>query len=253
MKHCFPPLRTHRPLLLGLPLLALSAASIRASPDPNDLLAWARPKVVLVYVQTSGAPRWGTGFIAAQGRMITNNHVVQDARAVTVWANGAPYPAHVAAIDRPRDLAVLVVPGASLEMKPLALARDGRDSPGEAVMILASRVQIAMGRGSVRVWPVTGSAWGYTWLRWPNGLSDFDLRLEATAIPGDSGSPVLRLRDGAVVGILRGRTNPDASGHSDTAWAVPIEAAHALLARVPDQAAPAGPQEQYYLEPLAAH
>ena len=102
--------------------------------------------------------------------------------------------------------------------------------------------------------PVTGSAWGYTWLRWPNGLSDFDLRLQAAAIPGDSGSPVLRLRDGAVVGILRGRTNPDASGRSDTAWAVPIEAAHALLARVrAPSSADASVPEHYYLEPMARH
>ena len=121
-------------------------------------------------------------------------------------------------------------------------------------MILASRVQMNWGRASVQVAPVTGSVWGYTWLRWPNGLSDFDLRLQAAAIPGDSGSPVLRLRDGAVVGILRGRTNPDASGRSDTAWAVPIEAAHALLARVrAPSSADASVPEHYYLEPMARH
>jgi S1-C subfamily serine protease len=119
-------------------------------------------------------------------------------------------------------------------------------------MILASRVQTHWGRRSVQVSPVTGSAWGYTWLSWPNGLSDFDLRLQAAAIPGDSGSPVVRLRDGAVVGILRGRTSPDTSGRSDTAWAVPIEAAHALLARVRDPSpSEASPPEKYYLEPLS--
>jgi S1-C subfamily serine protease len=171
---------------------------------------------------------------------------------VTVWANGVPYPAQVAAIDAPRDLAALVVSGASLELKPLTLARDGRDAPGEPVTILASRVQTSRGLRQVHVWPVDGSSWGYTWLRWPNGLADFDLRLQAAAIPGDSGSPVLRLRDGAVVGILRGRTNPDAFGRSGTAWAVPIEAAHALLARIHDpQPTAASPPDRYYLEPLA--
>ena len=224
-------------------MLALAAPSARAAPEADDLVAWATPKVVLVYVQTSAAPRWGTGFIAERGRIITNDHVVKEARAITVWANGAPYRAQVAAVDGPRDLAVLVVPGASLELKPLTLAPDGRDPPGEAVMILASRVQLGMGRSSVQVSPVTGSSWGYTWLRWPGGLADFDLRLAAKALPGDSGSPVLRRRDGAVVGILRGRTSPDAAGDFETAWAVPIEAARALLARVPDQPEPAGPQE----------
>lgn len=238
-----------RPSLLLALLLALCASAVRADPDPGELLAWARPKVVLVYVQTGGPPRWGTGFIAGRGRILTNEHVVDDARAVTVWANGEPYPARVAAIDGSHDLAALVVPGTDLEIKPLTLAPDGRTPPGEAVVILASRVQTGLGWRRVRISPVSGAAWGYTWLRWPNGLSDVDLRLQAAAIPGDSGSPVLRLRDGAVVGILRGRTNPDASGRSDTAWAVPIEAARALLARISDPI-PA-PTDRYYLEPLA--
>lgn len=225
--------------------------SLRASPGSDELLAWARPKVVLVYVQTRGAPRWGTGFVAERGRIITNDHVVQGARTVTVWANGAPYFARVAAMDGARDLAVLTVPAARLEIKPLALARDGRDAPGEAVAILASRVQVTAGGGSVQIRTVSGSSWGYTWLRWPNGIADFDLRLTAMALPGDSGSPVIRLRDGAVVGILRGRTNPDASGRSDTAWAVPIEAARALLARIPASPEPANPRDEYYLQPLA--
>jgi S1-C subfamily serine protease len=250
---------SHRPsslvtrysLLLTL-LLALAAPPARADPDAGELLSWARPKVVLVFVQTDGPPRWGTGFLAEHGRIITNVHVIQDARSVTVWANGAPYPARVAAVDTPRDLAALVVPGTSLELKPLTLARDGRDPPGEPVVILASRVQTSRGLRQVHVWPVAGSMWGYTWLHWPNGLADFDLRLQATAIPGDSGSPVLRLRDGAVVGILRGRTNPDPYGRSDTAWAVPVEAAHALLARIHDPLpAPDSPPDRYYLDPLA--
>jgi S1-C subfamily serine protease len=236
--------------LLAL-LLALTARPTAAGRDATELLDWARPKVVLVYVQSAGPPRWGTGFLAEPDRVITNEHVVRDAHSVTIWANGAPYAARVAVTDGARDLAVLVVPGTHLELKPLALAPDSRGRQGEPVLILASRAQFSRGSGRVRVWPVTGSAWGYTYLNWPNGLSDYDLRLLAAAIPGDSGSPVLRLRDGAVVGIVRGRTNPDATGRSDTAWAVPIEAAHALLARTREPLAATTPPDRYYLEPLA--
>jgi S1-C subfamily serine protease len=231
-------------------LLALTPWPAHADRDSGELLDWARPKVVLVYVQPSGAPRWGTGFLAERDRVITNEHVVNGARSVTVWANGAPYPARVAAVDATHDLAVLTLPGASLALKPLALAPDSRGQAGDRVMILASRAQFSRGVGRVRVWPVDGAVWGYSYLRWPNGLSDYDLRLSAAAIPGDSGSPVLRLRDGAVVGIVRGRTNPDSAGRSNTAWAVPIEAAHALLARTREPLAATSP-ERYYLEPLA--
>jgi len=40
--------------------------------DAEGLVAWARPKVVLVQIQGAGAPRWGTGFVAERGRVITN-------------------------------------------------------------------------------------------------------------------------------------------------------------------------------------
>src|SRR5436190_83186 len=66
--------------------LALRAAPLAADRDATELLDWARPKVVLVYVQPAGAPRWGTGFLAERDRVITNEHVVRDARAITIWA-----------------------------------------------------------------------------------------------------------------------------------------------------------------------
>src|SRR5438445_11051508 len=96
-----------RQILLCLFLLSLAAPRTRANPDANDLVTWARPKVVLIYVQPGGPPRWGSGFVAARGRVITNQHVVRDARAITVWANGTPYQARVAVVERSRDLAVL--------------------------------------------------------------------------------------------------------------------------------------------------
>src|SRR5258708_219763 len=79
-------------------LLALRAAPVAADRDATELLDWARPKVVLVYVQLAGSSRWGTGFLAERDRVITNEHVVQDARAITICANGTPYPAHVAVL-----------------------------------------------------------------------------------------------------------------------------------------------------------
>src|SRR5688572_7643265 len=64
--------------------LVLSTVPVHSDPE-EALMAWARPKVVLVYLETGGPPRWGTGFVAARGRVITNEHVVRGARAVTIW------------------------------------------------------------------------------------------------------------------------------------------------------------------------
>src|SRR5690348_12024640 len=97
-------------LVLWLPIVspvALASGSDPGRIDAEGLVAWARPKVVLVQVQGTGAPRWATGFVAERGRVITNEHVVRGARSVTVWTNGTPYRARVAAVDLPRDLAAL--------------------------------------------------------------------------------------------------------------------------------------------------
>jgi S1-C subfamily serine protease len=259
------PYRPHHERRLWAALLlaltpALTAAPVEADRDLSDLLAMARPKVVLIEIRTRDTPRWGTGFVAARGRVLTNEHVVRSADTVVVWANGAAYRARVAAVDAARDLAALVLPDAPLELKPLTLAPSGRGAPGEPVLILASRTQAARRSRAapagriVRVSPVAGTAWDYTWLQWADGPPAVDRRLLARAIPGDSGSPVLRRSDGAVIGIVRGRTYPDEAGRSETAWAVPIEAAHALLALVADPAPPAADRsERFYLEALAGH
>ena len=53
----------------------------------------------------------GTGFVAAEGRLLTNNHVVDEcARVVARNARGQRQDAKIVAVDRRRDLALLNVP-----------------------------------------------------------------------------------------------------------------------------------------------
>src|SRR5437867_768239 len=122
-------------LAVGLPWLPPEATAAAAPEmDAGELVAWAQPKVVLIQIQASGAPRWGTGFVADEGRVITNEHVVREARAVTVWVNGTAYRARVAAVDAARDLAALVLPHARLKLKPLTLAADAHGRRGDTVV-----------------------------------------------------------------------------------------------------------------------
>src|SRR2546423_95781 len=53
-------------------LLTLGAPPARTDRNIPELVDWARPKVLLVYVQSAGPPRWGTGFLAERDRVITN-------------------------------------------------------------------------------------------------------------------------------------------------------------------------------------
>ncbi len=67
---------------------------------------------------------YGTAFLVAPGRLITNAHVVanHDGFAILNPVSGAQTPAHVLAVDANRDLALLAadVPGTPLKLAPPA-------------------------------------------------------------------------------------------------------------------------------------
>jgi len=83
--------------------------------------------------------------------------------------------------------------------------------------------------------------------RGPTGAIGPHLDLAVTVARGDSGAPVLRLADGAVVGFLTSRALPDEDGRSRAAYAIPIEAARPALA----QAREAARADEFYLLPLS--
>ena len=63
------------------------------------------------------------------------------------------------------------------------------------------------------------------------------LQLDATAYPGNSGSPVYRLDDGKVIAVinavlLKGTRESALSNPSNITYAIPVEHVHALLRRL---------------------
>jgi S1-C subfamily serine protease len=219
-------------------LAALALGLMRSAAPSADVLEQARPKVLLVHVRMGNTDRAGTGFIVGPGQVLTSEHVVRGARRITLWINEAPYAASVVRADAQRDLALLAVRDASLSIKPLPLADAGSTRPGEPVLILGCHPLLQRGRvprvrQSViagrfeRLAPAgtTSEARGGGPLAGPSGA----IELLASIERGDSGGPVIRVRDGAVIGIVRARNHAGADGRSRTAWAVPIEAARPLL------------------------
>jgi hypothetical protein len=69
-------------------------------------------------------------------------------------------------------------------------------------------------------------------VRATDGKLDLMLGLHARIQRGDSGSPVVRAKDGTVVGVVVSREPPDLDGVSLTAYAVPVEAVHPWLETV---------------------
>src|SRR5437016_4815652 len=102
-----PGWRSRRRVCLALLAGMLApAAPLRAAERTAALVERVQTKVVLVEAQVGVGGRAGTGFFAAPGRVLTNEHVVRGADRLTVWANGVAYPARVEEADADLDLAL---------------------------------------------------------------------------------------------------------------------------------------------------
>lgn len=235
-------------LLLVGPVGADTGSQAPSLRSGASLVERVRTKVVLIDVQVGRGGRAGTGFFSAPGQVLTSEHVIRGADRIIVWANGTAYPAEVLRAESELDLAVLRLPNAPLLIKPLPLAEMNTTSPGEPVLIVGTHP--APTTRSVRQSLISGEFRGPSWFEWPPRNFTRALELSATVEPGDSGSPVIRVRDGAVIGVVRARETPSDSGISVRAWAVPIDMAFDLMGRVSQrkhQAARPGPDEEYYL------
>ncbi len=140
----------------------------------------------------------GTGFVVAEGRVLTNNHVVAEcSRLVLRNAAGRRLPGRVSATDRRRDLAVLTVPA---EIGP---ALTFRDAP-----------LVRRGEGVVTYgFPLSGLLSSEPTLTTGNinalaGLRDnpTNFQISAPVQPGNSGGPLLDSQAN-VIGVIVSKLN----------------------------------------------
>ena len=155
----------------------------------------------------------GSGFvISADGYIVTNNHVVDNANKVTVtFENGDEMTATVIGTDPKTDLAVVKVDGAS--DLPFVRLSDAEARVGEWVVAVGNPFglggTVTAGIISARGRDIAGSAYG-----------DF-LQIDAAVNTGNSGGPAFNL-DGEVVGVNTAIFSPN-GGNVGIAFAIPAE------------------------------
>lgn len=138
----------------------------------------------------------GSGvIISADGYILTNNHVVEDAEQIVVLsADGTDLPAEVVGTDIFSDLAVLKAQGALPAVANLG--NSDTLKPGETVIAIGSPLGDFVNSVTVGVISATGRA-----LDTGNGYRMEDLvQTDAAIDQGNSGGPLVNLA-GEVIGI----------------------------------------------------
>lgn len=237
--------------------VALLSAGARAAELP-DTLEQVRPAIVGIgtFLPTRRPPAElrGTGFALDDGSLVaTNAHVLPEKldeaalEKLVVFVGRGRQPqlrdARVVARDEIHDLALLKIDGPALTALPLA--DDGDVREGQPIAFTGFPIGAVLGlypvthRGIVSaitpiVIPARSSrelsAAHVRTLRDPYDV----LQLDATAYPGNSGSPVYRPDDGRVAGIInqvlvKGTKESVLSDPSAITYAIPVRFLRELL------------------------
>ena len=241
-------------------LVIVATAARTGQADLPDIIDAVRPSVVAVgtYQTTRRPPAVfrGTGFVVGDGQVVaTNNHVIPEQldeanreRLVIFAGRGKAVDmrsVRVVARDTDHDLALLRIAGKPL--KPLRLGDDASVRDGQGIAFTGFPVGMVLGlyhvthRGIIAaVTPaaIPGFAGKDLNPRTIKALRDpYDVfQLDATAYPGNSGSPLYDPATGEVLGIInsvlvKGTKEAALESPSGITYAVPARFLRALLGR----------------------
>jgi serine protease Do len=237
---------------------AICSAGSAVAADLPETIATVKRSVVAIgtfmAVRAQQHQLRGTGFVVADNHAVTNAHVVAaplDADRREVYALFLPAgqdraevrEASLVRTDQTHDLALLRFSGAPLPA--LRLGQSAQVREGEAIAFTGYPILNALGlfpvthRGIVSaIAPVAapvGSGRDLTTDVVKRLTQPFDIfQLDATAYPGNSGSPLYVTATGRVVGVInsvfvKGTKEVALTDPSGISYAIPVDHVRALL------------------------
>ncbi|MCS7206697.1 MAG: serine protease [Dehalococcoidia bacterium] len=164
-----------------------------SAPTVGQILQGVAPSVAYIETFTGQGSGWAIG----PDLIVTNAHVVGQARRVTVrWPSAPPVEGSVIATDPTRDLALIRVSATAPPLTPLRTRSLLDEDIGAPVLVVGYSLRSPQGDGTMGLPVVKAGILSGTLRR--GGVSL--LRVDAPMDPGDSGGPVLD-RNGVVIGV----------------------------------------------------
>jgi putative serine protease PepD len=170
-----------------------------ANPDAaKRVYAKAKDSVVYVSATQAQGQATGSGFVvSSDGKIVTNEHVVDGAQQVTVkiGTGGTELPAQVLAADASKDLALLQVDTSGAKLHPLTLGDSSKVQVGQTVYAIGNPYGLDHTFTSGIV-----SALGRE-IQAPDGTPiEGAIQTDAAINPGNSGGALLD-ENGDVIGV----------------------------------------------------
>jgi S1-C subfamily serine protease len=174
-----------------------------------------------------GGTATGSGFVIdSEGRVLTNNHVVEGADQIQVklGASDATYDAKVVGTDPASDLALLEVDAPADQLHPLTLGRSSEMEVGDPVVAIGNPFGLDRTVTSGIVSALQRQ------IQAPNGFSISNvIQTDAAINPGNSGGPLINA-EGEVIGInSQIETGGGSSGNVGIGFAIPIDIARSEI------------------------
>lgn len=217
-----------------------SLAPEAAAPDFSAIFAEVSSGVFPVYASACGGEGSGSAFLIDRDTVVTAEHVVHGAVAVSVQVDGVPYAADVVGVDEAADLAVLELHTAAAGQVFRFADADPERGDSVAALGYPDGDPLRLSEGTVDA--VDQSKWIEDEM-----LHDL-IGSDATSRPGNSGGPLIDAH-GEVVGVVVAGQMPP----GELSWAVQVSAVEPKVtnpaAMAPPAAAPCaepplGPDDQ---------
>ena len=182
------------------------------------------PGVVSVDVASDRGPGGGSGFVLDEnGHIVTNQHVVEGANAVSVrFSSGDRFDAEVVGEDPSTDTAVLEIDAPEELLEPLTLGDSDAVSVGEPVIAIGNPLNVGT---SVTTGIVSGTGRP---IKAPNNYTiNGAVQTDAAINPGSSGGPLMDSR-GNVIGV-NSQIKSDTGSFQGVGFAVPANVVEGVV------------------------